>query len=160
MKTFIFALIAVNIFSSLACATASTGDTRRQDALRRCNARGGTLVEHKRTLGGRATYYADHFNGKTMACGGTFWQRNKTAAIKIEHRGLVPCGTIVTVTRTDKAGPNGEPLQITLPVTDVGPLATGRVIDLSKSAAAKLEYGVGRHGDPPVTVEWTAYSCR
>lgn len=160
MKTFIFALIAVNIFSSLACAT--TGDTRRQAALRRCNAKSGTLVENKRTLTGKASYYHNKFVGRTMACGGRFSQGNSTAAIKLNYMtsGLIRCGTKVLVTNRNDLDGNGNPRQHLVTITDNGPLAPGRVIDLPTSVARSLGFGPGASGELPVALEWTEYTCK
>ncbi len=160
MKSIIFAFIALNLLASSAYAV--PGETRKQKALRSCIAKGGTLVEHKRTLGGKnASYYGNEFVGRTMACGGRFSQGGSTAAIKVKHMlsGLVPCGTMVTVTRTDITN-NGNPVQTTVRITDNGPLTPARVIDLPTAVARRLGFGPGRSGEVPVLLEWTAYSCQ
>ena len=76
---------------------------------------------------GRASYYADKFNGRKTASGATFRQRKKTAA----HRTL-PFGTKLKVTNLD----NGKTVHVK--VNDRGPFVEGRMIDLSKKAAKKL----------------------
>ncbi len=76
---------------------------------------------------GRASYYADKFNGRKTASGATFRQRKRTAAHK-----TLPFGTKLKVTNLD----NGKTVHVK--VTDRGPFIKGRMIDLSKKAARKL----------------------
>jgi rare lipoprotein A len=76
---------------------------------------------------GKASYYADKFEGRKTASGATFHQNGLTAA----HRTL-PFGTKVKVTNTA----NGRSVKVK--ITDRGPFAEGRVIDLSKKAAKKI----------------------
>ena len=76
---------------------------------------------------GRASYYADKFNGRKTASGTIFRQNKRTAA----HRTL-PFGTKVTVKNLD----NGKKVRVK--ITDRGPFVQGRMIDLSKKAARKL----------------------
>ncbi|MFG6136851.1 MULTISPECIES: septal ring lytic transglycosylase RlpA family protein [Halomonas] len=76
---------------------------------------------------GVASFYSDRFQGRTTASGDAFDQREFTAA----HRTL-PFGTKVLVTRPD----NGR--QVEVMINDRGPFVSGRVIDLSKSAARAL----------------------
>ncbi len=76
---------------------------------------------------GRASYYADKFQGRKTASGARFSQHKRTAA----HRTL-PFGTKVTVINQD----NGKRVHVR--VNDRGPFVEGRMIDLSKKAARKL----------------------
>ena len=76
---------------------------------------------------GRASYYADKFQGRKTASGARFSQHKRTAA----HRTL-PFGTRVTVINQD----NGKRVHVR--VNDRGPFVEGRMIDLSKKAARKL----------------------
>jgi len=76
---------------------------------------------------GKASYYADKFNGRKTASGSTFRQRKRTAA----HRTL-PFGTKLKVKNLD----NGRTVHVK--VTDRGPFVQGRMLDLSKKAARKL----------------------
>ena len=76
---------------------------------------------------GKASYYADKFNGRTTASGSVFSNAELTAA----HRTL-DFGTQVRV-----VDPNsGNSVVVT--ITDRGPYVTGRVIDLSSAAFAAL----------------------
>jgi len=85
---------------------------------------------------GTASWYGPGFHGKRTASGERFNENAMTAA----HRTL-PMGTVVTVTNQR----TGKVIKVT--INDRGPFARGRIIDLSKAAAAKLgtkEAGVGR----------------
>ena len=82
---------------------------------------------------GLASYYADKYNGRTTSNGEIFRQSKLTAAHK-----TLPFGTKVKVTNLS----NGKSVKVR--VNDRGPFITGRIIDLSKSAAAKIDLvGVG-----------------
>ncbi len=92
----------------------------------------------KITEQGRASYYADFFQGRKTANGETFRQRKLTAA----HRTL-PFGTKVKV----KNLKNGKTVKVR--INDRGPFVDGRVIDLSRKAAKRL----GMVNDGVVKVE-------
>jgi rare lipoprotein A len=87
-----------------------------------------TSCSHKIIEEGKASYYADKFDGRQTSNGETFKQRKKTAA----HRTL-PFGTKVTVTNLT----NGRTVKVR--INDRGPFVKGRMIDLSKKAAKKLD---------------------
>ncbi len=89
---------------------------------------------------GEASYYADKFNGRTTASGEKFSNSKMTAA----HRTLA-FGTVVKVTNLS----NGKSVKVT--INDRGPFKKGRVIDLSKAAAKKLDMVTA--GVANVTVE-------
>jgi rare lipoprotein A len=76
---------------------------------------------------GGASWYGPGFHGKKTASGAKFNQNAMTAA----HKSL-PFGTVVKV--TDQK--TGKSVKVT--ITDRGPFHKGRIIDLSKAAAAKL----------------------
>jgi rare lipoprotein A len=86
-----------------------------------------TSCSRKITENGKASYYADKFEGHRTASGAIFHQNRLTAA----HRTL-PFGTKVKVTNVA----NGRSVKVR--ITDRGPSAEGRVIDLSKKAARKI----------------------
>ena len=90
---------------------------------------------------GRASYYADKFNGRKTASGATFSQHKRTAA----HRTL-PFGTKVKVKNLD----NGKTVRVR--VNDRGPFVEGRMIDLSKKAARKL--GMVKQGVANVEIRY------
>ena len=94
-----------------------------------------TSCAPKITETGKASYYADKFNGRKTANGETFRNRKKTAAHK-----TLPFGTIVKVTNLR----NGRSVKVR--INDRGPFVAGRQIDLSKKAARKIgmvKEGVG-----------------
>lgn len=78
---------------------------------------------------GKASFYADKFEGRKTASGETYWHKRFTAA----HKQL-PFGTKVQV--RNKA--NGKVVVVT--INDRGPFVAGRIIDLSKAAAQKLDF--------------------
>lgn len=76
---------------------------------------------------GIATYYGDSVNGHKTANGDIFDNKKFTAAHK-----TLPFGTYVKVT----ALWNGK--STTVKITDRGPYRKGRIIDISKAAAAEI----------------------
>lgn len=77
---------------------------------------------------GKASYYADKFEGKSTASGEPYKHKLKTAA----HKTLA-FGTMVKVTNLK----NGK--SVVVKINDRGPFVKGRIIDLSKSAAQKID---------------------
>jgi rare lipoprotein A len=80
------------------------------------------------TESGKASYYADKYDGRTTSNGETFRQRKLTAAHK-----TLPFGTKVKVTNLS----NGKSVKVR--INDRGPFITGRIIDLSKKAAKRID---------------------
>ncbi len=78
---------------------------------------------------GVASFYDDKFEGRITASGEVFSQKKLTAA----HRTL-PFGTVVKVTNLE----NQQSVEVT--VNDRGPFVSDRLIDLSKTAATKLNF--------------------
>jgi rare lipoprotein A len=78
---------------------------------------------------GKASYYADKFEGSPTASGEKYKGSKMTAA----HRSL-PFGTKIKVTNLA----NNE--SVILEVNDRGPFVDGRVLDVSKAAAEKLGF--------------------
>lgn len=79
------------------------------------------------TESGKASFYADKFQGRTTANGERYKHGLKTAA----HKKL-PFGSVVRVTNKN----NGKSVIVT--INDRGPFVKGRVIDLSKSAFSRI----------------------
>lgn len=77
---------------------------------------------------GKASYYADKFHGKSTASGEKYDIEKLTAA----HRSL-PFGTHVEVTNKK----NQKSVIVT--INDRGPFVKGRIIDLSRAAANKID---------------------
>jgi rare lipoprotein A len=92
------------------------------------------------TQTGQASYYADKFEGRKTASGTIYRAGQRTAA----HNTL-PFGTVVKVTNPR----NRRSVKVT--VTDRGPHAKGRIIDLSKKAARKI--GIIEAGVAPVQLK-------
>ncbi len=86
----------------------------------------------KKTTGktekGQASYYADKFHGRATASGEKYDKKKLTGA----HRTL-PFGTIVRVTNTA----NGKSVDVR--INDRGPFKAGRIVDVSRAAAEKLD---------------------
>jgi len=78
---------------------------------------------------GQASFYADRFHGRLTASGEKYDAGKLTAA----HLTL-PFGTLVRVVNTD----NNR--SVTVRINDRGPFVEGRIIDLSKEAAEKLDF--------------------
>lgn len=83
---------------------------------------------HKITQTGKASYYANKFNGRKTASGEVFRNSKRTAA----HL-TIPFGTKVKVTNLR----NGKTVKVR--INDRGPFVKGRIIDLSKKAAKKID---------------------
>lgn len=99
-----------------------------------------TAAASSHRLEGLAAYYTNRLNGRRTASGQVFAQGKLTAA----HPTL-PFGTLVKVTNTR----NNR--SVVVRINDRGPTQPARVIDLSRSAAAKL--AMIRSGLVPVTLE-------
>lgn len=80
------------------------------------------------TQSGQGSYYADKFDGRPTASGVLYRPGQLTAA----HNTL-PFGTKLKVTNTR----NGHSVKVV--VNDRGPHAKGRIVDVSKRAARKLD---------------------
>lgn len=97
---------------------------------------GEEVLVHK----GEASFYSHKFHGRTTASGEPMNQNKSTAASR-----ALPLGSKATVTNEE----NGRSVDVI--VNDRGPYVDGRVIDLSRSAARKLD--MIEDGTAPVTVE-------
>ncbi|MDY0201735.1 MAG: septal ring lytic transglycosylase RlpA family protein [Tenuifilaceae bacterium] len=81
------------------------------------------------TQEGKASFYADKFEGRTTASGERYSHEKNTCA----HLTL-PFGTLVRVTNVE----NNK--SVVVRVNDRGPFVANRIIDLSKSAAKELDF--------------------
>ncbi len=77
---------------------------------------------------GKASFYGDKFEGRKTASGAVFSQRKLTAAHK-----TLPFGTKVKVTNAA----NGKKVKVI--INDRGPFVAGRILDLSKRSAEKID---------------------
>ncbi|WP_449229936.1 septal ring lytic transglycosylase RlpA family protein [Azospirillum doebereinerae] len=89
---------------------------------------------------GEASFYSQKFHGRETANGERMNQNKPTAASR-----ALPLGTRATVTNQE----NGKSVDVI--VNDRGPYVDGRVIDLSRNAARKLD--MIEDGTAPVRVE-------
>jgi len=89
---------------------------------------------------GIASYYSDQFNGKKTASGELYDKSKMTGAHK-----TLPFGTLVKVTRLD----NKQSVQVR--ITDRGPFISGRIIEVSRTAAERL--GLVKDGLARVKIE-------
>jgi rare lipoprotein A len=80
------------------------------------------------TQSGQGSYYADKFNGRPTASGAPYRPGQMTAA----HNTL-PFGTRIKVTNVR----NGRSVKVI--VNDRGPHVKGRIVDVSRKAARKLD---------------------
>ncbi len=79
------------------------------------------------SFAGNTSYYGSKFHGKRTASGSIFNMHEMTAAHK-----TLPFGTEVEVT-------NKKTKQsVVVKITDRGPFTRGRILDLSKGAASKI----------------------
>ena len=78
---------------------------------------------------GKASFYADKFDGSPTASG----QKYRASRLTAAHKTL-PFGTKVRVTNLA----NNESVVVT--INDRGPFVEGRIIDVSKSAAERLSF--------------------
>ncbi|MFT7519212.1 MAG: rare lipoprotein A, partial [Kiritimatiellia bacterium] len=82
---------------------------------------------HRRPIeSGEASWYGKDFRGKPTASGKPFRPSRRTAAHK-----TLPLGTVVKVT----SSATGHSVRVV--ITDRGPYAKGRIIDLSRKAARR-----------------------
>ena len=77
---------------------------------------------------GKASYYADKFIGRKTASGEPYSATKMTAAHK-----TLPFGTMLRVTNVA----NGKSVDVK--VNDRGPFVAGRIVDLSRAAAEKID---------------------
>jgi rare lipoprotein A (peptidoglycan hydrolase) len=131
-----------SLLAWLLCAACGTAPVEPETTTPRRPPR--TSAERQALVGqierGLATWYGAKFDGKKTASGERFDKDGMTAA----HRTL-PFGTRVRVTNDNNR------LSVVVRINDRGPFGRGRVIDLSRAAADKLDM-LGA-GVVPVTVE-------
>ena len=89
---------------------------------------GGGIIPKEKVFFGKASFYADKFEGRLTANGERFNQAKLTCAHK-----TLPFNTVLKVTNLS----NNK--SVIVKVNDRGPFIEARVIDLSKSAAEKID---------------------
>lgn len=95
----------------------------------------------KKVERGEASYYHNKYRGRLTASGEKFRQYKRTAAHK-----TLPLGTKVKVTNLR----NGKTVRVT--INDRGPFIEGRIIDLTRKAARKVD--MLQDGIAPVKIEY------
>lgn len=113
------------------------------DGINQASSPGAEMMHPKENIfvaQGKASYYANNFNGKKTANGETFRLNHFTAA----HRTL-PFGTSVRVINLD----NG--MNVVVRINDRGPHQRNRIIDISHAAAKEI--GLVRSGIANVRIE-------
>ena len=123
LLTVFFSIICFG-FSAIAQGNTSMGKAKvsKQKEL---NSKGDSSVVYY----GVASYYADKFTGRPTATGALYSHEGKTAACNV-----LPLGTWILVTNLK----NNK--KIVLQINDRLHAKNNRLVDLSKSAAAKLGY--------------------
>ncbi len=86
------------------------------------------LLDSSPVATGKASYYAHAFAGRRTASGERYRPADFTAA----HRSF-PFGTLLLVTRLDTND------SVIVRVNDRGPFVRGRIVDLSRAAADRLD---------------------
>jgi len=124
-SAFIFSALA---FSSLVLAPALAEEPAKKSD------------DNSLVIEGEASYYGGDFHGKKTANGEIFDQNKLTAASK-----ELPLGSKATVTNEE----TGKSVDVK--INDRGPYVDGRVLDVSKGAAKKLD--MIDEGTAPVTIE-------
>lgn len=124
LKIFVFVIISNLIVSCSSFVRFASGDSNTI-----INNNNNDNIEFTGKLfKGKASYYANKFNGRKTANGEIFSNKKFTAA----HRSL-PFGTRVLVTNLK----NGK--SVIVRINDRGPFVKGRIIDLSRAAAKQLD---------------------
>jgi rare lipoprotein A len=134
--------MALLLLASMASAQARGPENagwQSANATRPATSHGQKKVSRK-GLSGTASYYANRFHGRKTASGHPYFKGAMTAA----HRSL-PLGTWVRVLNES----NGN--YVVVQITDRGPFARNRVIDLSRAAAENLD--MLDKGTAPVSLE-------
>lgn len=126
MIRFLLTFITFVSFSFLAIGQSNTSmSASKVTKQKELNDKGDSSVVYY----GVASYYADKFNGRLTATGAAYSHEAKTAACNV-----LPLGTWILVTNLK----NNK--KIALQINDRLHPKNKRVVDLSKSAAAKLGY--------------------
>ena len=136
-------LLALAVCAACLAGAYGPAATGSRGAQRRAPAPGGRDGVAKRAGAverGNATWYGGRFHGRKTASGEIFDENAMTAAHK-----TLPFDTRVRVTNLN----NGRTVEVR--ITDRGPYAKGRIIDLSKAAATRLD--MIRAGVVPVKLE-------
>jgi rare lipoprotein A len=121
MKHLLYIALAVGAAGCASAGTSTSGNSG--------NGGGSSASASGKALEcGGASYYADSLAGNSTASGEPYAPGKLTAAHK-----TLDFGTVVRVERKDGGG------SVTVRVNDRGPFTPGRVIDLSRTAAERID---------------------
>ena len=123
----VFSLCAALLLSACASPSTEVGGARSTSATAPTPV--ASTDEGRQLETGQASWYGKRYHGRTTASGAPFDMNAMTAAHK-----TLPFGTKVKVTNVA----NGR--EVTVTINDRGPFVAGRIIDLSRGAAAKLGF--------------------
>ncbi len=123
--TRVFSLFTYRSVFSIACQLVLVASLAA--GLASCTGSRPAFGERGYTEEGKASYYARKFQGRKMANGKPYRQGKLTAAHK-----TLPLGTRIKVTnlQTNQS--------VKVKITDRGPFVKGRIVDLSKRAAKRV----------------------
>ncbi len=116
ISSFLVLIFIFSIFPGFACA-------KKRPQKRPETSKNGERIEY-----GKASWYGKKFHGRKTASGERYNMNKMTAAHK-----TLPFGTKVRVTTMD----NGK--SVVVRINDRGPFVAGRIIDLSRAAAKKID---------------------
>lgn len=154
MKTLVLLVFSILLLGATSCkSTKAVAPAQRQSTTASPSKTSSTTLESNKALKtsgtsskvgtvmkGGASYYADKYEGRPTASGEAFSQKKLTAAHK-----TLKFGTMVRVTNLS----NNK--KVDVKINDRGPYVNGRIIDLSRAAAEKID--LIRAGVAQVTVE-------
>jgi len=124
----IFCLLAVSMMVSCSSSKTTVAPTKKSTVSSSSSKSSSSGVRVGAVTTGQASYYSDKLHGNKTASGEKYDKRAMTCAHK-----TYPFGTMLKVTNTS----NGK--SVTLKVNDRGPFKAGRIVDVSGSAAEKLD---------------------
>jgi peptidoglycan lytic transglycosylase len=113
---FLIFILVFSVFPGFACA-------KKRPVTKPKVSKNGERIEY-----GKASWYGKKFHGRKTASGERYNMYQLTAAHK-----TLPFGTKVKVTNMD----NGK--SVVVRINDRGPFVKGRIIDLSRAAAKKVD---------------------
>lgn len=125
-------LPSIFLAAALISSTAFANDSKPTDTVASPEVAPSEPAEHvvTKTLHGEASWYEIKCNGGTHTASGI---PLKNHAMTAAHKTL-PMGTMVRVTNLD------NDKSVVLKITDRGPYIKGRIIDVTKGAAKKLDF--------------------
>lgn len=128
MKYATIIICMLTLALAISCSSNNTKPSARPSASSSVKKSTSSSARAGATYTGKASYYADKFHGRTTASGAKYDKKKLTAAHK-----TLPFGTVVEVTNM------ANNKKVTVTINDRGPFVAGRIIDLSRAAAEKID---------------------